>query len=95
MDHSSDGHDIDRIAHEVLNTVAAISGRAQLTRRRVEKLGFLSRDHIVADLRLIEEQAARAGALIEACRVAAENSASGANAHGPRQPGVMAGDGRA
>ena len=68
MEAETDSYAMDRIAHEVLNTVAAISGRAQLTRRRIEKIEHLNRDHIAADLRSIEEQAARAGALVEAYR---------------------------
>ena len=94
MDSQTDTHDIDRIAHDVLNTVAAISGRAQLTRRRIEKLDILSRDHIAADLRLIEEQADRAGALVEACRTAAGKQAPGTDPPGLRRPTVMSGDGR-
>ncbi len=94
MDAQTDTHDIDRIAHDVINTVAAISGRAQLTRRRIEKLDILSRDHIAADLRLIEEQAARAGALVEACRAAAGKQAPGADSPGLRRPPTMSGDGR-
>ena len=69
------GHDLDQITHEVINTVTAISGRAQLTRRRIEKTAHLSREHIASDLRTIEEQAARIGALVEACRSLANGMA--------------------
>ncbi len=60
--------DLDAIAHDVINTVTAISGRAQLTRRRVEKIAHLDREHIASDLRAIEEHAVRACLLVEACR---------------------------
>ncbi len=60
--------DLDAIAHDVINAVTAISGRAQLTRRRVEKIAHLDRAHIAADLRAIEEHAVRACFLVEACR---------------------------
>ncbi len=67
--------DLDAIAHDVINTVTAISGRAQLTRRRVEKIAHLDREHIASDLRAIEEHAARACLLVEACRGLATGTA--------------------
>lgn len=53
------------IAHDVLNAVAAIQARAQLTRRRVGRVDDLSRDHIGADLAQIEAHAQRLTALID------------------------------
>lgn len=67
--------DADGIAHEVINAVSAIRGQAQLTRKRIEKVDHLSREHLAADLRQIEEQATRAGALVEAYRLAATSPA--------------------
>ncbi len=79
--------DLDAIAHDVINTVTAISGRAQLTRRRVEKIAHLDREHIASDLRAIEEHAVRACFLVEACRGLATGTldeSDGETLHSPR-----------
>jgi hypothetical protein len=52
-------------AKELFDHLTAIRARAQATRRRVQRVGRLSRAHIAADLALIE---ARADALAEALR---------------------------
>lgn len=63
------------IAHDVLNAVAAIRARAQLTRRRVGRVDDLSRDHIGADLAQIEAHAQRLTVLIDHLRAASEADA--------------------
>lgn len=65
---------INHLAHDVLNAIAAISGRAQMMRRRIERVDHLNRDHLAADLRTIEAQAAEASTLVAACRRLAEKS---------------------
>lgn len=58
------------VAHDVLNAVATIRARAQMTRRRVGRIDDLSRDHIGADLAQIEAQAQRLIGLIDRlCRI--------------------------
>lgn len=52
------------LAYDLLNVVAAIRGRAQLTRRRIFRVDDLSRDHIGADLEQIEAHAQRLTGLI-------------------------------
>ncbi len=52
------------LAADVLDVVAAIRARAQLTRRRLARVDELSRDHIGADLAQIEVQAERLAGLI-------------------------------
>ena len=52
------------LAADVLDVVAAIRARAQLTRRRLARVDELSRDHIGADLAQIEAQAERLARLI-------------------------------
>lgn len=52
------------LAYDVLNVVAAIRARAQLTRRRIHRVDDLSRDHIGADLEQIEAHAQRLTGLI-------------------------------
>jgi hypothetical protein len=48
-----------------MDVLAAIRGRAQATRRRVERVDTLSRDQIAADLHQIEVQADRLAALVQ------------------------------
>lgn len=52
------------LGHELANALAAIRGRAQVTRRRIERVDTLNRDHIAADLGQIEQQADRLAALL-------------------------------
>jgi len=52
------------LGHDLANALAAIRGRAQATRRRIERVDTLNRDHIAADLGQIEQQADRLAALL-------------------------------
>lgn len=56
------------VAHDLINAVATIQARAQLTRRRVDRVDTLSRDHIGADLAQIEVQAQRVARLVAGLR---------------------------
>lgn len=50
--------------HELMNALTAIRGRAQATRRRVERAKRLSRAEIVSDLVQIEARTDRLAALL-------------------------------
>jgi len=81
MESNTDNHGMDRLAHAALNAASAIRGRAQLTRRRVEKHGALDLDRLAADLRTIEEQAVQVSDLVKACREVETTSPPGAGRH--------------
>ena len=69
MDSESNRANQDRrlanLAYDLLNAVAAIRARAQLTRRRIHRVETLSRDHIGSDLEQIESQTLRLTRLID------------------------------
>lgn len=81
MDTETNAHSVDTIAHAVLNSMSAISGRAQLIRRHLRKNDFVDRHRLTAELTAIEEEIVHASSLIEACRGAAQAHLVERNGH--------------
>jgi hypothetical protein len=56
--------DATRRWHDLVDLLTAIRGRAQATRRRVQRVNRLNREHIAADLALIEARTDKIVALL-------------------------------
>ena len=62
---------LDERALDLLDALAAIKGRAQVTRRRVLRVEHLDRHHIAEDLRQIDDQVGRMTELVRSLGAAA------------------------